>query len=127
MTAGRRVDWLAAAGAGMALSTAAGYVGLMRSEGDAPAWWFLSLLLAGGALALYAARLGAARRNGALLVAGAVLVLLGLLGIASIGAPLLLAGLLCLVAALRERSRRHTPPAGPTGPVGAGPNPRGAA
>ena len=127
MTARRRVDWLAGAAGVLALLIAPGYVALVRSQGDNAAWWFLLLLLAGGALALYAARLGAARRNGALLVAGAVLVLLGLLGIASIGGPLLLAGLLCVVAVLRERSRRHTPPAGPTGPAGAGPNPRGAA
>ena len=127
MTARRRVDWLAWAAGVLALLIAPGYVALVRSQGDNVAWWFLLLLLAGGALALYAARLGAARRNGALLVAGAVLVLLGLLGIASIGGPLLLAGLLCVVAVLRERSRRHTPPAGPTGPAGAGPNPRGAA
>ena len=125
MTAGRQLDWLAAVAGALVLPIAAGYVALVRSQGDDAAWWFLGLLLTAGALALYAAWLGAPRRHGALLVAGVVLVLLGLLGIASIGAPILLAGLLCLVAALRDRSRRHSPRAGSTGP--AGPSPRGAA
>jgi hypothetical protein len=107
MTAGGRVDWLAAAGGGVALSSAAGYVGLMRSQGDVPAGWFLSLLVAGGALALYAARTRAVRRRAALLGAGGLLVVSGLLGIASIGAPILVAGLLCLVAA-RPGAASHT-------------------
>jgi hypothetical protein len=106
VAAGGRVDWLAVAGAGTALSTAAGYVALARSQGDTPAWWFLSLLLASAATALYAARPRAVRRHAALLGAGGLLVVLGLLGLASIGAPILLAGLLCLVAAHRARSPR---------------------
>jgi len=67
-----------------------------------------TVLLGGTALVIYGARITSPYRRTALLLAGLVLMWLGILAVSSFGAPIILAGLLCLVAALRpERPTRH--------------------
>jgi hypothetical protein len=101
----RGVDSAAATGAALALVMATAYVALMRQQGDQPQLWYLGGLLGGAALAGYGVRTSASHRGAALASSGAVLCALGFLGILSIGAPILLAGALCLAAAAASRRR----------------------
>jgi hypothetical protein len=78
------------------------YLLIMRAEGDTPAWWFLSGLSIAVILLAYGARRDAVRRRPALTLAGANLVGLGILGLLSIGFPLVCAGALALISAGRE-------------------------
>jgi hypothetical protein len=73
------------------------------AEGDSPAWWYVVLLLAAVTGLGYGMTSGSHRVT-ALLVASILLLALGLLGIFSVGLPLLLAGVLGLVAATRTLS-----------------------
>lgn len=103
MTPGRRVDATAAAAAALGLVMIAVYLWLLGNEGDPPVVWYLIALTAATLLAAYGAVRAAPRRRIALIVAGAVMVVLGLLGIFSIGSPILIAGVLALAAAARQR------------------------
>lgn len=80
------------------------YVWLMRQQQSEPKLWVLGILLAGAALAGYGAVGGAKHRRAALLVATALLIGLGLVGLLTIGLPLILAGVLCLTAVARTRA-----------------------
>jgi hypothetical protein len=78
------------------------YLLIMRADGDTPAWWFLSGLIIAVILLAYGARRDAVRRRQALTLAGANLLGLGILGLLSIGFPLVCAGVLALISAGRE-------------------------
>ncbi|GIM94166.1 hypothetical protein [Paractinoplanes toevensis] len=99
MTSGKR---LAVAAAVITLIMIAVYLGLISRQGNEPALWFVAGLAVAAVLAGYGA-IGAARaRRPALLAAGALLLVLGLLGILSIGLPIIAAGVLAIVAAGRS-------------------------
>ena len=96
------VDLPAAAGAALALVMTMVYVALLSAEGDPPALWYLASLVVATLLCGYGAVRAAPWRRPALIVAGLQLVVLGLLGIFSVGAPILVAGVLALYAATRR-------------------------
>lgn len=96
-----RVDRIAVAAAVLALGTAVVYVGVMREQSDDPAVWFLGALILGATAAGYGSRGSAHHRRAVLLLAGIGLVAVGALAILSVGFPVLVAGALCLVSALR--------------------------
>ncbi len=97
-----RLDLGAAIAAVLALAGLVAYLVVIAEQGDeGPAVWFVVGLVAGIAAAAYGAVVAAPRRRAALLGAGIVLGVLGLLGILTIGLPILLAGALALGAALR--------------------------
>jgi hypothetical protein len=99
----RRVDPAAIVAALVACGIALGYGWLMRQENDQPAAWFLGGLVVGALLCVY----GSARvpmRRAALAAAGGIMIVLGTLGILSIGLPILVAGIVALMAAARHRA-----------------------
>jgi hypothetical protein len=98
-----RLDPLALTAALLAFGMAIAYVWTMYQQGDTPVAWFLALLVLGAALAGYGSRLTTTRRRAALLVASPLLAALGLVSIFSFGAPILVAGALCLLAAVRTQ------------------------
>jgi hypothetical protein len=98
-----RIDLVALAAAVLAVAMAVVYVQLMAGQGDRPLWWVLAVLLGGAAAGGYGAFATGVRRTTALVGAGAVLVVLGVLAILSIGLPILVAGAVSLLAALRRR------------------------
>ncbi|GAA2628514.1 hypothetical protein [Paractinoplanes durhamensis] len=90
----------AAASAAIALVMIAVYLGLIAHQDGEPAVWFVAGLAAAALLAAY----GAARpARLALIAAGVLMLAFGLLGILSIGLPIIVAGVLALVAAGRLR------------------------
>jgi hypothetical protein len=66
-----------------------------------------SVLLAGTLLAIYGARYSSPYRRTALILAGLCLPWLGIFVLPQLGAPTILAGLLCLAAALRRKARHQ--------------------
>jgi hypothetical protein len=94
-------DVMATVAVGVTALVAAVYVALIAREDGHLAAWFLAGLAVAAALGIYGAGRSAPRRGIALLVCGATLLGLGLLAILSIGLPLLVAGILALVAAAR--------------------------
>ena len=64
-----------------------------------------SLLLTGTILAIYGARYASPYRRTALVLAGLGLTWLGIIVIPQLGAPTIVAGLLCLVASLRRKAK----------------------
>lgn len=88
---------------------AAGYVRLMDAQGDSPRFWFLGGLLSAAALAAYASVRSVPRRAEALAVSGAVLVSFGILGMFSIGLPILIAGVVAIVFAAKTRAESLSP------------------
>jgi drug/metabolite transporter (DMT)-like permease len=98
-----RIDLVAVAAAVLAVAMAVVYVRLMDAQGDRPLWWVLAVLLVGAGGAVYGSIATGVRRTTALIGAGVLLFLLGVLAILSIGLPILLAGALSLLAALRSR------------------------
>lgn len=106
----RRLDGLALTAAVLALAMLLGYLEIMRRESDVPAPWFVAALILGSALAGYGANVGAHHRGPALLLAGLILAVVGMLAILSIGFLVLVAGVLCLVAAVRSSQRGSAAP-----------------
>ena len=106
MVSGRRSGWdpLAAVAAAIGLAVLIVYMGLIRQQGGQPAVWFVAGIALAVVLAGYGAARRAPRRVPALAVSGVMLALLGLVGILSIGLPVLVAGVLALVAAARSRA-----------------------
>jgi hypothetical protein len=96
------VDVVAALAAVLALVMAVSYVSIMAEQGDRPAAWFLAALVMGATAAAYGAYRGAPHRRVVLLAAALELSAAGVLAILSVGLPILLAGMLCLVAAVRS-------------------------
>ena len=103
-----RFDMLAGAAAVLAVVVAVGYVSIMRQQSDRPVAWFLGSLALGATLAGYGAWTEAVHRRAALLVASVLLMGMGVLAILSIGLPVLVAGLLCGVAAGRSGAAAAT-------------------
>jgi hypothetical protein len=77
------------------------YLLIMGAQEGTPAWWFLGGLVIAVSLLGYGASREAPRRRLALALAGADLLGLGILGLLSIGFPLLCAGALALISARR--------------------------
>lgn len=100
----RRIDLLALASALIVLVMLGVYLGIMRGEDDQPAWWFVAALVVGALGSGYGAIAAAPGRIPAVVGAGVLLVGAGFLGLLTIGLPILLAGVLCLVAAARSRA-----------------------
>jgi hypothetical protein len=97
-----RVDPWAAAAAVIAVAMIAVYLAvLVQQEGD-PALWYLALLVLGAGAAAYGAVRSGARRRAVLGAAALLLGVAGLLGILTIGLPILLAAGLCVVALVRR-------------------------
>lgn len=90
---------LAAASATIALTMLVVYLLLIAHQGNEPAIWFLAAL---GVAILLAAYGATGPHRTALIAAGALLIALGLVGILSIGLPILVAGVLAMVAAARR-------------------------
>lgn len=101
-------DHVPAAVSAAAGAIAIGYARLTHARGDAPRAWFLLGLLTAAALAGYAAVRTAPRRGDAIAASGVLLILLGILGIFSIGLPVLLAGMAALAFAARHAERGTT-------------------
>ena len=95
----RAWDYAPVAVATVAASVAVGYLRLISEQGDSPVWWVLAGLGVAASLAAYGARRRSLHRRGALALSGTVLVCLGVLGLFSIGLPLLVAGFIGLYAA----------------------------
>lgn len=79
------------------------YLWIIMRQGSSPVNWFVGALLVGAATAGYGLDTAASHRATALLLAGFVLFVAGVLAIWSIGFPILLAGSLCFFAAARSR------------------------
>ncbi len=99
----RAWDFVPAGVAAAAGAMAIGYVALMDAQGDSPRVWFLGGLLSAAALAAYASVRSVPRRAEVIVVSGAVLVALGILGMFSIGLPILVAGVVALAFAAKTR------------------------
>jgi len=98
-----RFDLLALSASCLAVLMLGVYVAIMREQDDQPLWWFSVAMAAGAASAAYGVYRPAPFRRAVLFVAAAVLGACGMLGLLTIGAPILFAGVLCLLAALLER------------------------
>jgi hypothetical protein len=105
-------DLLAAVVAVIALIMIGLYIGLIRGQGGQVAAWFLAGLAAAALLSIYGVARVAPRRGLALAVSGAVMTVLGFVSILSIGLPILVAGVLALVAAARAPGGNTSSPAG---------------
>jgi len=90
---------LALLAAGIVVVDAVVYFAIIRAEGDSPATWFVALLAVSFGLVVYGAMPRSSLGPGALAVAGLLLVIGGILGLFSIGAPLLIAGTIVTVLA----------------------------
>jgi hypothetical protein len=84
-------------------------VAYLTNERLRPVYWACAVLVVGISLANYGSRLEFPYRRTALWFAGAVLIVMGKVALASgmatfsIGIPLVVAGLVCIVAAIRNR------------------------
>ena len=104
----RGID-LSAVGAAVAATAMAGaYRSVVEGQGNDPATWVLVILLAGALLALAGAPIELRHRVPVLLAATGLLGVVGLLGILTIGLPVLAAAGLALVAALRKPAAPRT-------------------
>ena len=101
---------LAAVAALLTLGVLGALVAITSDQGESPASWFMVLLLVATAGLGYGTTRGS-RRGVVLTAAGGLLMALGLLGILTIGLPLLLAGVLAFVAS-------QSPSASPAGAAG---------
>jgi hypothetical protein len=98
-----RLDFVALAASALSFAITVLYLYLVATEHGTPTWWALVLLVIGAAGSGYAVRMSAPYRRLALSVSGLCLLALGYVALFSIGMPLLLAGALCVSAALRAR------------------------
>jgi hypothetical protein len=98
-----RIDLVAATASLLALAMLAVYLVVIRQQDGEPALWAVAALVFGAAAAGYGAVPAFRHRRAALLLAGLVLVALGMLAILSIGLPILVAGALCFVGFARRR------------------------
>lgn len=85
--------------AAIALAVDVGYLRLIDSQGNEPVAWFVVGLVLAAAAACYGAWRDAPQRGSALNASGIILVVLGLLGLMSVGLPLLIAGVIAFYAA----------------------------
>ena len=103
MNSGSRNGWdlVAVIAAVIALVMIGIYIGLILQQGDQVAVWFVAALAAAAILAIYGVARTVPWRRWALAVSGVVMTVLGFVSILSIGFPILCAGVLVLVAAVR--------------------------
>src|SRR4051812_30883924 len=87
------------------------YLWLVHHDGNSPAVWFVSGLVVAALLAGYGALRTAHGRRPALIASGVLQLGLGLAGILTIGFPIILGGLLAIIAAGRAGSASSTTPA----------------
>jgi hypothetical protein len=106
----RGIDLLAAASALVTLGVLVLYLAIIASQGGVVAGWVVVVLAVVGAATAYASRTSAPGRRAVLWPCGVVLLLLGLAALLSIGLLVMVAGGLCLAAAVRGR---RPAPAGP--------------
>lgn len=99
------IEPLALTAAIVAAVVAVFYVWLTRQQGNQPLAWVLIVLIACAALAAYGAFWRVPHRRTALVPAVIALTLLGVLGIFSIGLPVLAASVLATISLLRRK--RH--------------------
>jgi hypothetical protein len=102
----RRFDLLALGGSVLALAMALMYLVLVFQEDGDPADWAVAILVGSGVGAGYSASRQASHRRFVLWLCAVGLIALGYLAILTIGLPILLAGALCLAAALRARKAK---------------------
>ena len=96
-----RVDLFAVGAALLAVVMLVVYLAILRQQDGEPALWAIAALVLGAVGAGYGSVKNAQHRRAALVAAGLVLLALGGLAILTIGLPILMAGGLCLVAAVR--------------------------
>jgi uncharacterized membrane protein (UPF0136 family) len=103
MTLVRPKDWdpLAVIPAVVAIAMIGGYVALIIQQRGQVAYWFIAAMVTAAVLLIYGVPRTAPHRVPTLAVAGALMTLLGLVSILSIGCPILLAGAIAIVAAVR--------------------------
>jgi hypothetical protein len=94
----RGYDLMPLVAAGLAVVMAGVYVWLMGVQGDQPRSWFLGALLVGALLSAYGSRPQMPYRRPALLIAAVCLLGVGILGILSIGWPIVGAGALAMLS-----------------------------
>ncbi|MEP7090967.1 MAG: hypothetical protein ABI776_12770 [Nocardioidaceae bacterium] len=97
-----RVDPLPLAGGVVALAMVPLYLLVVSSQGNGAALWVVVALVVAGLCATYGAVRRSPQRLVALGVSTVLLVGVGVLGILSIGLPLLVAGALCLTGLVRS-------------------------
>lgn len=102
----RAWDFVPAGVAVAAGAIAIGYVRLMAAQGDSPKVWFLGGLISAAALAAYSAVRAVPRRAEAIAASGTVLLSFGILGLFSIGFPILIAGVIAIAFAAKTREER---------------------
>ena len=88
--------------AGITVTMLVVYVVVMNEQGDTPLVWVLAVLGVAAALAVYSANPAAAFGPAALSAAAFLLIVMGVLGLFSIGLPLLVAGVMAAVSAWRQ-------------------------
>jgi len=103
---GKRFDVMPAIGVGISVVMAVVYVVVVHGQGNPIAVWFLTGLIVAAVVAGYGAYRDAPRRGIALVVAGVLLCGLGLVGILSIGLPIVVAAVLILIGAGRAFGSR---------------------
>ena len=101
-----RLDAIAVAASVLAVAMVVVYLAVIRQQEGEPAAWAVAVLIGGAAAAAYGAVVAAPYRRAALVLAGLALLALGLLAILTIGLPILMAGALCLLAAVRQSPLR---------------------
>ncbi|WP_182898936.1 hypothetical protein [Microbispora sp. H10830] len=108
MASGLRRGWdpLAAVTALIVLIMMGLYVGFVAQQDGQVLAWLLGALALAALLAIYSAIRTALWRGLALTVSGVILTVVGILGILSIGLPILVAGVLALVGAARSQHDR---------------------
>ncbi len=85
------------------------YLRVIDEQDGTAAVWFVAALGLGAVGAAYGAVRSAPHRRAVLVAAGLVLGVAGVLGILSIGLPVVLAGGLCLVGAIRSSPGSRRP------------------
>lgn len=101
----RRVDLFALAAAVLTATITVLYLFLVHSQDGRPSWWAVAILTVAALGAAYGVRMYAPYRRAPLVVAAVGLFLLGFVALFSIGLPLLLCAVLCVLAALRTPTR----------------------
>jgi succinate dehydrogenase hydrophobic anchor subunit len=111
MASERRNGWdlLAVSAAVIALIMIGIYITVIIQQGGDGAAWFPAGLGLAALLSIYGAARAAPRRGLVLAVSGVIMAILGLLGILSIGFPILGAAVLALVAAARASTMARSP------------------
>ena len=101
----QRIDLFALLGAALAFLVTAFYVFLVYAQGDSPSPYAVGILLVAIGCAAYSVPVRARGRKLTLGVAAISLFLLGFVALFSIGLPLVLAAVLCVLGAMRQPVR----------------------